>query len=504
MKKFRLIFSFYLQEVKNEVIHNPKAAGLWLPRGILDGLAIILIRNWLARNLNLGILVTLIAAISLSFLVAVLYSYSKLFSSRRSSFLLVTPIPFSDYLLEKTAEIMAPNIELVFLLGTPILLVGKLPLGSALLILVTIVLGILAASFLAVMVVLFLVHWLFSKKLLIILGGFFALASTVLISTFTRLGTIRLDLVKLNILRISSSILLAESVVAVGFLILIVSAPFLLEKIYSNNRSKILGARLMTKGGWRNRSQFNLFSYAKGGVSDIFIKEVILSLRNPMIWLRFILVLAFFAFYPILKLKLVIDRSFFFTLAFNVSFATLLVHIFMNEVVINTFISETRRLALVLTAPITTEKIVFSKFIGSLCLSLPLSILGVAAFSAWAKTGWLHLGLSIFLVIFINIGVVGTLVGLGASNTDLNRDISAYLDQFMVEQVFITSPKSVFILMAGTLVLLADLGLLFLAYYFITIRLASSLKTFALVAVVLIVFNFMTALTSLHLGEKWL
>jgi hypothetical protein len=492
-----------LQEVKNEVIHNPRTAGLWLPRGILDGLAIILIRNWLASNLNLGILVTLIAAISLSFLVAVLYSYSKLFSSRRSSFLLVAPIPFSDYLLEKTAEIVAPNIELVFLLGVPVLLVGKLPLGLALLVLVTIVLGILAASFLAVMVALFLAHWLFSKKLLI-LAGFFALASTVLVSIFARLETIRLDLVKLNVFRISSSVLLVESVVAIGFLILTVNTPPLLEKIYSNNRSKVLEARLMTKGGWHSRAQFNLFSYAKGSVSDIFIKEVILSLRNPMIWLRFILVLTFFALYPILKLKLAVDRNFFFALAFNVGFATLLVHIFMNEVVINTFISETRRLALMLTAPIATKEIVFSKFIGSLCLSLPLSILGVAAFSAWAKMGWLHLGLSVFLIIFINIGVVGTLVGLGASNTDLNRDISTYLDQFMVEQVFITSPKSVLILMAGTLVLLADLGLLFLAYYFIAIKLAGSLKTFALVTPVLIVFNFMTAFTSLHLGEKWL
>lgn len=497
MGKARLIFGFYLQEIKNEMISNPKTTALWIPRGLLDILAVFLTYRWMVGNLRLGVIAILTAALFFPFIIAFFQSYSRLFRDKRISFLLVAPTPFWQIMTEKWLEITAPSIELVFLLGTPLFLViGKLPAGTAFFIFMALFFGILLSSLLGVATALMSARYLSSRRVLAVIGFI------ILIFSFSRFSSPNQnypDVIWSNLVEKIYLIVFSQLLFITAFFSLLVIAGRRIEKTYFIGRSRILETKLSSKKARQKRLRLDIFKYAKGAVAGILAKEALLHWRNPMQWFRFFLTLTLFALYPVVRTELVTGDAPLFILAFNISFTVILVHIFINEVVINTFISEARRLSLMLVAPVSSGKIIFSKFVASLFLPLLVSIIGVTTFAFLAHLSRLNLLLSLLLVALINVGVVGVLVGLGASNKGLDKEITSYLDQFMIEQVFITNTKSVFILLAGTLVVLINLGFLLLAY--VARGFSANLWVQIAYGTIFIAFNISVALAALKAGS---
>jgi len=500
--KSRVIFSCYLQEIKNEMISNPKITLLWIPRGLLDIAIVFLTYHWLIGNLRLGIIVIIAAALIAPFLIAGLQSYSRLYRDKRMALLLTTPTPFRQIMMEKWLEIIGPSMEIIFLLGMPLLLaVNGLPAITVFIIFSALILGVLLSSLLGITATLLTARYTASWRSLIIIGFI------ILVFVFSSLSLSKLnysEIIRSGFMDKIYLIVLAQLWFIATFFSFLVMAGRRIEKVYFLGRSQILEAKLSSKNERRKRLELDIFKYMSGAVSGIIAKETLLYWRNPMQWFRFFLTLSLFTLYPFVKGRLISTTDTLLILAFNISFTIILVHIFINEVVINAFISETSRLSLMLTAPVSAWKIMISKFMANLFLPLFLSMIGMTAVAVWSGMGLPYLILSLILVFFINFGVVGVLVGLGASNTALGKEISTYLDQFMVEQVFITNTKSVFILLAGSLVVLINLGYLYLPYISRDSGFVANPLIIILYGTIFIVFNVIVALVSLTMGNIWL
>lgn len=247
----------------------------------------------------------------------------------------------------------------------------------------------------------------------------------------------------------------------------------------------------------------NLFERSYSGSSAIFIKDVMLSLRYPMQWLRIMLTLALIPVYLVVAPALR-GASTEFVLAMNIAFASGLIFVFLGESTINAFAAEMNRIRLLLAAPIRPMRIVRAKFLANLLPMLIMSTIAAAATGLMSNLPAWAIIMSIVATAATATGFTAVLVGFGAFNSKPNKEAGGGMDQLMAEQVLINSPASFAVFLASAAILAVDLAIVFAPFILSIYDIAKTAAIVAGLAVAFLAINAGAVILSFKIGSSYL
>jgi hypothetical protein len=257
------------------------------------------------------------------------------------------------------------------------------------------------------------------------------------------------------------------------------------------------GRRNGYRARFLGRLGYVLLSAFKGRAWALIAKDILFLARNPVHWARALLLLIAVLLYSLNRGRL-LPPDFLKTPALDIAVMLGLAHFLINEVTVNAFAAEANRIKILMAAPVSPLQLSFAKY-----ASFGLPVLAVSVL-CMIITGILNgmnlpgLAVPVLLVGASAFGITAVLVGLGAVGSLPEKETGGFMDQFMVEQVALSSPRALFVFTLGTLLLIIDVAAAYRIYSFtgdFLLRLGPVLIVFLI--------NLLSGLASLLFGAGW-
>ena len=510
MGKVAAIIKYKLMEQRNEIAAKPLSLLLWLPRLAFDVAAAVLTYRWLAGSSDQSWSALIFCAVpAFYFIVSLLTIFQKLFSDRQTPLLLAAPFGMRQLFAYKYLESSLFGLEIAVIMGLPLsFAIGHTisPAAGAA-VFFSFALNLLIATSLAAIVVLLLTRYAAGRRIVIIsTAGLLVAALVGFFIWFAYHGIDPLSSFLISVeslwsypdslITLASQVLVATLTTTIGF--------SLMTNSYYICRSRLSqGQRSERKKRAGKAVSINLFARSYSGSAAIFIKDVMLSLRYPMQWLRIVLTLALIPAYLVVAPALR-GASTEFVLAMNVAFASGLIFVFLGESTINAFAAEMNRLRLLLAAPIRPMRIVRAKFLANLLPMIIMSIIVAAATGLMSALPTWAIVLSIVATAATATGFTAVLVGLGALNSKPNKEAVGGMDQLMAEQVLINSPASFAVFLASAAILAVDLAIVFAPFILMMYNIATTAAIVVGLVCAFLAINVGAIILSFKIGSSYL
>lgn len=488
MKTINVLLKYKLYELRNCLFKELRQTLYSLPRLAADVTAFCFLYRWLLENSGYAPLI-LTACLLLTLVLGLITGFSSLFANRQNSFLLTAPVAFPAFLTVRYLERLVLYLEFALVLGLPAALVlgGQYGLLPAILLLC---LSVLAVSIMSYLLAVVTAYFCGSKSQIALV--LFPLAVLVL-------PGIMMEYLKKSV--ISGQFLAGANLIALASLMLLIlwilagGSP--LGRIYYIALAKMQdgrrrGSQLAGRLGYRLLGAF------KGPVWALTAKDLLFHARNAVQWVRALLLLISVALYSLLRPRL-LPPGLLQTPVLDVAVVLGLTHFIINEVTLNAFSAEANRIKLLVAAPVNAFQIVFGKY---LSFGLPVLLIGLLCMiflGVMSGFGIRDLSISILTGGVILFGVTAALVGVGAINSIPDREADGFMEQFMIEQTAISSPRALLVFGLGTILLIVDLA----SVYWIYSCISDSQGRTILVLIVLLA-NLLLGIAAIIFGADWM
>jgi hypothetical protein len=486
MRALGVLLRYKLHELRN-YSRTPLQLLTWLAPGVVAIITFCLLHRWLAVNHGYIPLI-FVSGVLLVLVLGLLTGFASLFANRENPLLLTAPVAFPAFLAVRYLDRLPWDLELAL----PVGLAAALALGSlhgylpALLLLCS---GAVAAGILSCLLVILAAYLCGNQgQVLLLLTAMAVSALPVLLLEHLQELSITPRLLGVaNAAALAVVMLLALLVTAGGSRLgsLYFSA---LARMQSGKRH---GPRLTGRLGYR------LLGFFSGPVGALIGKDYLFHARTPMQWVRLLLLITVVGLYSLLKEHL-LPPGLLAMPFLNVAAVLVAVHLMTGEVPVAAFAAEADRIRLLLAAPVSAGQLILAKYLshgmpvvimGLLCLVL----LGVGSGS---DAG--HILISAVTGAAMLFGVTAALVGLGAAGSLPDKEMEGYVDRLMIEQTPASSVQALLAYGAGTVLLIADIAAIAVAY-----RPDSGIGRGAVLIPAVACLNLLLGLSSLRYGAWW-
>ncbi len=456
--KVAAIFRFKLLEQRNEIAARPITVLLWLPRLALYAFTAFFTYRWLLSGTEVRFAAVLVVLPVLAFMLCLLAGSQKLFNAKENVVLIAAPLNAREFLLVKYAEVCAAVLEIALFGIAVVLAAGEAMSASIVLVSVSLLLSMLLGLLLSIPAALLLARMaaaIRKRAFLLVLAGLALACGILAIFLF-----IPESFPALSIQLLAWFWRHLVQVIACQAVMLCLAAVCCLkfaQAAYHSARSRLVEAE-QTVRITGHRKSFMIGAPAVGSGFAILAKDTLVNLRNPMQWLRAILVLALLSLYPLLRGWLSGDLPEI-TMVVNVSFASLLGFVLIGEVVTNAFSAELNRIRIILAAPLPLWKVVAAKLCAYCLPMVFLCETAVLILDLAAGLPFLYTLCSVVLTAFVAVGTGALLTGVGTISAKPDRESQGGMDDFMAEQAFFTNPGSFLVFLLGSLALGLNLAL---------------------------------------------